>query len=745
MALSSNQYKLVWENARTTTAPIGMVLEGMAAKGSSYLGWRALGTETAYRIQRRKKGETAFLTLATTAQTYYTDTGLLEYGEAYEYQVLALTQNVRSNTVRLTREQDLYVDSELATPTHFHGFCVAASRIHLTWRKGNEADYLSYQIQYRTAAEGEFTDLSTLTPVVSPYGIYTENDPAYLRQTESVRYFEHQIGELELPADTYSVEYRIRSVVGQILVSEWSDVLSVRIQGQYVDCTASQLKAVYESQFEHGTCVRVTQGVALLPSIYLIPGISIECQQGVELQFTANQGSQNQWNLALFETTNYQMTEMDMEFRQVRVNGMDYQGRAAWSVRQARYVVWTQCAVQDTFWQGIGLGIQTEDCVIDQCYLENAGYGPPEAGDNWNREGDGFIGTICIRGNSINIQILFCTFQCEKRSYGVKQMIDFTVYVNGRYYNLQTDTLGIGNVFEMGNRFWQEKSPQFSWEIWATDSMRVVLAANRFRNQLSLEHRNRASNRGHRFSVRVHHNDITVIYKAAIEASNHDLDIRFNFIDMSQNLKVEEVIGDYNQDGAAYYTTDQLTVAYNLIYCGTRVANLITSRNQRSRVRIYGNTFVSTFMPYDDPVQGPQEGVYAIYNIRSFDNGPVNIHSDIYIENNVFVINARIPKYILRLSTDAYHGGFHNYGDGQAIVTGTCSIKGNLLTAMLDTKGVPASAGLENNLFGEIAQFTATGDVKNRYRPLPTGNLYEMGSKVGRKYNGLAPNRGCYA
>lgn len=745
----------------TTPPPTSFSIEGMSSNGRNYLGWLSVAGESNYQVQRRLKGTTTFAnTGSPTANTFFNDTSSIIDGETYEYQVLALITGATSNTIALSPEFDLYATTDVATPTNFHGFCVAGNRINLTWRKGNEQDYVSYAIEYRVGTSGSFNALATFTPVISNRGIFDSSDNASLKKTESIRYYQHDLTTLA-PSLGTTIQYRVKAFIGTILESAWSSTISVTVAGSRIDCTGDQLKAQYDAAIANSSIsFRVTSPPsAPIAPITVRPGLSVECVTDVTLTFDQDDGTNNQWYLALFRVNNLNITDMNVEFKNVSIDCLDYQGRAGWAMYKVRYVVFTGCFVTESMWQGIGVGEGAEDCVITNCILTNAGYGPPDTnlGDTWANEGGSFIGNINIRGDSANVQILYNTVNSLDRGYGVKQMIDFirTEPTTGANYNLHTDTLGIGNVFNMGNRFWQNASPQFSWEIWACDSMRVYLGNNFFTNQVSLEHRNQSYNRSHRYSVKVWHNDFDIKFKSAMEISNHDLDIRYNFIDMRTVQDCEEVFGDYNQPLGAYYNTDKTTIAYNLVLVGSNTPNFVTRKNQASKTYIYGNTYRSTLVPNPN---NNQPGLYSFYNIRTYDSGsPLNIHTDLYIENNIIdIIDGGTDRRLITLSTDAESGGFATYprpanpGDpelpntGRATINGVCSIQGNLFNATVIT--LPTTATLANNIFVATTdpQYVGTGTDRRTYRPQVSGNMYQTGSKVGRTYNTIAPNRGCY-
>ncbi|MDJ1500478.1 fibronectin type III domain-containing protein [Xanthocytophaga agilis] len=705
-------------------------LAALALDKQNYLSWASYSGATGYQVQRRLSGSSNWANVGSvTTQTQYTDTdAALQNGEAYEYQVVAQGVSATSNAALSTPEVGNIMDVTMPAPTGVIGWCEASKKVQLIWRNGGTRSQLTYEVQYKNNS-GSYETLTTITPELSDKGIYGSTEIPSLRGVEPKKYFLHDFSSQSLTGTNY---YRIRAKYDNTFVSAWSTELQVTIQGSYVDTTAANFATTYAAQTAPGTVVRILSGTLdTANDVTLKPRISILNVAG-SVNYTGQQ--QYSWDKGFLKVNNSTLTSMNLSITGLTIDCSNYTGRAGISCNKVQGLVISNCIISRSFWQGIQLGIDARDCVIYGCTLTNAGYGPPESGDPWTGEGNSFIGAITLRGNTTNIQIFDNIVSSPVRGYGFKALID---YINtdgsGNYYNVHSQNNIFNNDFDMGNRLWLGASPQFWGEIWAAESVNWWVFANKGKNQLSLEYRNEI-NRSYRHSVRVEQNLLTVMYKAALEVSNHDLVITRNVLDLRNVQNCQEVFGDYNKPSSGLYTTENLLIEFNLILLGSEIPNVQTHRNLTSNCINRNNTIIS-----------PNGFPYAYYNARTNDDGSSPNHpTNLTIENNVFQCPSANNVFITKKSTDGNAGGFAPFGNGQLTVVGTCNIRGNLFNASVQLMPT-TTTGVNNNFTSGVAPNLVGGsDIRQMYKPAVGGNCHNTGSKIGKKYAGSAPDRGCY-
>ncbi len=721
--------KQIKRSITTTTNLSGSFnLYNIGLNSATYLSWDSVQGAGTYQIQKYESGNWVNIGNST-LNIESLDTSLIN-GEQYSYRIVT-ANNFISNTTITTPEVYNIVDPTIYTPVNFRGFCVGSNRVHLTWRKGGVRDKVSYEIQWKNNND-LYQNLTTIEPVVCNQGIYGVTDPIDLRRVETNRYFKHNFTGL-----TGTNTYRIRTKY-QDFYSTWSSEIVVPIQGVTVSSTASNLATVYNNQpLNSGNVVNVSGNFTFSTPITLRPGVSITTDTTSNITF--DNYLQYSWDEAMFKYNTGSMTNLNLELSNINLNGSTYTGRAGISVSNVRGLIVDNVDITDFHFQGIGLGINIEDSVIKSCIITRSGYSPPIQGDNWaGGEGGAFIGNIVIRGDGNNVLIYDNIIDAENRGYGIKCLISFTRQLAGEYYNEQFDIMIFNNTITVGNRLWDNASPQFSIEFWKCDSINNIMFNNSLINAISVEHRN--TNRTGRFTVRVSQNYCRVNSKACAETSNHDIWIDSNIIDLNTYTGGEEIFADYNRPGAGLplLVTENLLIEKNLVYAPTYAPIFLTHRNSTLNCRVRNNTYITN-----------DRFPYAFINYRTNDDGSFqNTPVDLFVENNSITAPANhsgtTADFLLKLSTDSAGGGFLPFNTGRLTVNGTCSVRGNICSQAIQL--LPVSAQQSNNEFSSVLppQFVGTGTIQQIYKPLTAGNLQDTGYKYGRAYIGTSINRGCY-
>ena len=292
-----------------------------------------------------------------------------------------------------------------------------------------------------------------------------------------------------------------------------------------------------------------------------------------------------------------------------------------------------------------------------------------------------------------------------------------------------------GNSVTMGNRLWQNASPQFAIELYTVETMHCQIYENFMVNQISLEARNRV-NMSSRYNVRVSQNHIDLRYKDAVEMSNHKLWIERNVCDFRNNLNTQACFSDSNTPPpGSLFNTDDSVVENNLCLGSNDTPCFLMLRNRFRRLKVRNNTIVN-------PVAGSD---YAFMNLPSRDNGTDNnTPTDLTHANNVIAADSGVNRTWLIRSTRDDGGGFKpNLSGATPTVLGFFRRWGNISTRTYNNVNATSMADAGNS-FGVQAQFVGGSDIRRMYRPLANGNLDKTGIRVGISHAGTAPNRGCY-
>ncbi len=719
-----------------------ITLAGISLDGSAFLSWRPsgiTGTPT-YDVQRLVVATGNWVSLATTTNTQYTDPSLSN-GDYSTYRIV--TGATISPTILIAPEEGSIGESTLAAPTDISAFCVASAKTWLIWKKANYMDRLSWVVEWKQGSGGTWTELVTYDPVVCTRGAYG-SDSAYSekRKVEAQRYHEHVYSS----ALSGTLFYRIKARYANIIESAYSSEVSVTVQGQYITTTLANLKTQYDNATANtgnAFVIAANEALSTSASITLKRGVSIIVNNGVTATVNYSGQGQYSWDKAWLEySAGSSSDQLNIEVSGIRLDAGEYVGRCAIATTNAKNFVIRNFTVFRTFWQGIAIsgtvgGGTAKNVVLIGCAFTNAGYGPPdEAGDTWADEGNSFIGMTVLRGHTTNVQIFNCTYTTvdsssghttHQRGYGIKALINYIDTNSGNYYNLLDSVMIWSCTFVMGNRLWQGASPQFPIEFWALETILCIVFNCYLENAQSYEHRN-SVNMSAKYNIRTICNDVKINYKQSIELSNHKIWVQRNFIDHRSSTGGEECFGDYNKPSSGYVTSFDQIIEENLVYMGNTPI-FITDRNIANGRIVRRNTVIWS------------GDFYAFWNLRTYDDGSaVNIPVNPRVENNAISSGVSGAKYLFRLSTDSNGGGFLNYGNGQATISGTCRVNGNIWNNTVNLP--PTNWTNTGNAFGTAPAFAGGTNDLTKSRPAAGGNLVNAGVKDGKAYNGTLPDRG---